>query len=94
MKKTQRIWHHILVSSVFALYIVILVAILFRSRLETRTIKFVPFGTIFDFLTRDTVSHFFIISNLLGNVGLCLWGFILLCLVMENRKVRMFFLCL
>ncbi len=70
MKKTQRIWHHILVSSVFALYIVILVAILFRSRLETRTIKFVPFGTIFDFLTREKVSYFFIITNLLGNVVL------------------------
>lgn len=70
MKKKHRILHHVLLYSVFVLYIVMLVAILFRSQLDTRTIKFVPFGTILDFLSREKVSYFFIITNLLGNVVL------------------------
>lgn len=96
MKKTHRILHYILLYSVFALYMVMLFAILFRSQLETRTIKLVPFGTIFDFLSREKVSYVFIISNLLGNVILFMPLGIYFALFShgkhENRNVFLVFL--
>ena len=70
MKRKHPILHNILLYSVFIVYLIILCVILFRARHDIRTIKLVPFGTIIDFLSRDKVSHIFIISNLLGNVVL------------------------
>lgn len=68
MKKNRQKLHNILICLMFALYCVILFAILFRASRPTRELNLVPFRTIGDFLTRFKITRIFIISNLFGNI--------------------------
>ncbi len=68
MKKNRTNWQEFLFYSVFLIYFVILIAVLFRSSRETRMIKLVPFSTIRTFLSKDRIFHIFTITNVLGNI--------------------------
>lgn len=61
----------ILLYAVFGVYLLLLGAILFRSRLGERSVNLIPFGTIGGYLADLTgASHLraFALQNLLGNI--------------------------
>lgn len=79
MKKTNEkiICINILLYGVFAIYMLLLIVILFRTQHQTRSINLIPFRGIVSYLSgEDLVSgkentavlHAFMLSNLLGNI--------------------------
>ncbi len=61
---------NILLYAVFGFYLLLLAAILFRSRLEERSVNLIPFGTIGGYLADLAGSphlRAFALQNLLGN---------------------------
>ncbi len=67
MEKKRHILHKILFYSIFAFYVIMSLAILFRATHLTRTINLIPFHTINSFLSRN-IFHIFVFSNLFGNI--------------------------
>ena len=68
MKKSHRKMHIFLTCLMFALYNVILFAILFRASRPSRELNLVPFHTIGNFLFTGRMKHIFAISNVFGNI--------------------------
>lgn len=99
MKKSHGKMHVFLTCLMFALYNVILFAILFRRSGTERILNLVPFGTISNFLTRIRVSHttrMFIISNVFGNIILFIPMGIYFSLFNQGKKNKksIFLICL
>lgn len=67
MNKSRHILHTILFYSIFAFYVIMSLAILFRASHLTRNVNLIPFRTINSFLSRN-IFHFFVFSNLFGNI--------------------------
>ncbi len=67
MNKNRHILHRILFYCIFVFYVIMSLAILFRTSHLTRTINLIPFRTISSFLSRN-IFHIFVFSNLFGNI--------------------------
>ncbi len=67
MNKNRHKLHKILFYSIFAFYVIMSLAILFRASHSTRNVNLIPFRTISSFLSRN-IFHIFVFSNLFGNI--------------------------
>lgn len=88
MKKNRQKLHNLLICLMFALYCVILFAILFRASRPTREINLVPFRTISNYLSRGRIKHIFTISNVFGNIILFIPLGIYLSLFNQRRNSK------
>ena len=97
-KKQNNICVNILLYVVFVLYILLLIAILFRTQHQTRSINLIPFRGVVSYLSgEDLVSgkdntavlHAFMLSNLLGNIVIFipLGGYIYITLFTQGKEI-------
>lgn len=66
-KEYPWIWR-LIVYCTFGIYIILLIAILFRSKLAERSVNLVPFRSICEYLFSSGLVHEFMLENLLGNI--------------------------
>ena len=86
MKKKQRTLHDLLLCVIFIVYIVILFAIVFRTKRSVRVVKLIPFNTISSFLSKGRIFHSFTTINILGNIVLFMPLGIYFTLYSKNKK--------
>lgn len=86
--RNHQILHNIILYSVFALYLLILFALLFMKKQSFRSVSLVPFRSIAEYLSDEILRRSFALGNLLGNVVLFvpLGGY----LTLFNRDKRIF----
>lgn len=87
-KRKYQILHDLLLYSVFALYLLVLFALLFMKKQSFRSVSLVPFRSIAEYLSDDVLRRSFALSNLLGNIVLFipLGGY----LTLFNRNKRVY----
>lgn len=67
--KKERLWiWRLVVYCTFGIYSILLIAILFRSRLTERSVNLIPFHSICEYLFSSGFVHKFMLENLLGNI--------------------------
>lgn len=88
VKTNCRIFHDLLLYSVFAFYLLVLFALLFMKKQSFSSVSLVPFRTIAEYLSDEVLRRSFALSNLLGNVVLFvpLGGY----LTLFNRDKRIY----
>lgn len=92
----KNIIHVFLLYGVFAFYIVLLLAILFRTTHPSRSANIIPFYTINCFLSvyfvpywkGNTTLYFWALSNLLGNIVIFIPLGIYITLFHKNKSIR------
>lgn len=89
--KALQFWK-IFLYIIFFFYIFLLVAILFRSRLAERSINFIPFRTIWEYLNGSGFISKVAPENLLGNVVIFVPLGVYTNLFLHNKKIWKSFL--
>lgn len=88
MKKHHHIMHNILLYSVFIFYMLLLLAILFRTSHTYRSVNLVPFRSIISYLSgKDTVFRSFAFTNVIGNIVIFLPFGVYLALFNPDKRI-------
>ncbi len=88
MKNHRHIFHNFLLYSVFAFYLLVLIALLFMNRYSFRSINIVPFRTIINYLLgSNLIIRSFALSNVLGNIVLFIPLGIYLTLFNRDKRI-------
>lgn len=66
----QKILHNLLLYLFFCVYVLILFAFLFLKITSFQSVNFIPFRTIFEYLSGDMLAQAFAPSNIIGNIVL------------------------